>query len=51
MNHESTQLLIDKCSSECDLGAIFDSNLLFLDHVDKADQTLGIMKKNILILK
>ena len=53
-------MYIDNCSSECDLGVIFDSYLLFDNDmhraVKKANQTLGVIKgsfaflnKNVLI--
>ena len=54
MNHDETQVYIDNCSSDCDLGVIFDSNLLFDNHIDKAvkkaNQTLALIK-NICIHK
>ena len=49
MNYEVTQVCNDNCSSESDLGVIFDSNLLFDDHIDKAvkkaNQALGMIKR------
>ena len=34
MNYEATQVYIDNCSSESDLGIIFDFNRLFDNHID-----------------
>ena len=49
MNYEVTQVYIDNCSSESDLGEILGSNLLIANHIDKAvkkaNQTLGIIKR------
>ena len=47
-SYEETQVNIYNFSSECDLGVIFDSNLLFYNHIDKAvrkaKQIWGIIK-------
>ena len=54
MNYEETQLYNDNCSSESDLGVIFDSNLLFVDHIDKAlktaNRTLGMIARTFIFL-
>ena len=44
-----THVYIDNCSSECDFGVFLDSNLLFDNHIDKAEKkankTLVIIKR------
>ena len=54
MNYDVTQVHIDNCSSESDLGIIFDSKLLFDTNIDKAvknaNQTLGIIKRTVTFL-
>ena len=54
MSYEVKQVYIDICSSESDLLVIFDSNLLFDNHIDKAvrkaNETLGIIKRTFTFL-
>ena len=54
MNYEATQMYIDNCSSETDLVAIIDCNLLFDNHIDiavkKVNQTIGMCKRTFTFL-
>ena len=49
MNYEASEVYIDNCSSESEIGIILDSDILFDNLIDKvekkAHQTLGMIKR------